>query len=57
VGLVFPGIRLLFASGVSFAVSLNVISDSVLKLIADYWPLVIAFIGLTLLPSAVQKRS
>lgn len=57
VGLVFPGFILLFASGVAFAVSLEVIDQKVLDIVADYWPLVLAFIGLTLFPSAVQRRS
>jgi len=57
IGLVFPGIILLFASGVAFAVSLDVIDQKVLDIVADYWPLVLAFIGLTLFPSAVQRRS
>ena len=56
VGLVFPGIILMFASAVAFAVTLEVINQSMLDTIADYWPLVIAFVGLTLLPTALQDR-
>lgn len=56
VGLVFPGIILLFASGVSFIVSLGIIGQSVTDAITNYWPLILACIGLTLLPSAIQKR-
>lgn len=57
VGLVFPGIILMFASAIAFAVTLDVINQSVLDAVADYWPLVVAFVGLTLLPSALQNRS
>lgn len=56
VGLVFPGIILMFASAVAFAVTLDVIDQKVLDAVADYWPLVVAFVGLTLLPSALQER-
>ena len=56
VGLVFPGIILMFASAVAFTVTLGIIDQSVLDAVADYWPLVVTFIGLTLLPSALQDR-
>jgi hypothetical protein len=56
VGLVFPGIILMFASAVAFAITLGIIDQTVLDAVADYWPLVLAFVGLTLLPSALQDQ-
>lgn len=55
-GLVFPGIILLFTAGVAFLVTLDIINDDAQDIIADYWPLLLAFIGLTLLPSALQEE-
>lgn len=56
VGLVFPGMILLFASGIAFLVTLEIIEESILEAIEDYWPLVISFVGIILLPSALQDR-
>lgn len=53
-GLIFPGIILLFASGIAFLITLDIVEQPVLDTVADYWPLVISFIGLTLLPAALQ---
>lgn len=57
VGLVFPGVILLFASGVAFLITQNVVGEEVQSVVEDYWPLLIAFIGLTILPSALQDES
>lgn len=57
VGLVFPGVVVLFASGVAFLVTQNFINEDAKDIVADYWPLLIAFVGLTLLPSALQDES
>lgn len=56
VGLVFPGVILLFTAGVAFLVTLEVIDEGARDTISDYWPLLLAFIGLTLLPSALQEE-
>ena len=56
-GLVFPGIILLFTAGVAFLITLEIIDDDAQDIIADYWPLLLAFIGITLLlPSALTRR-
>lgn len=55
IGLVFPGVLLLFVSGVAFLVTLDVIDETIQDTVSDYWPLLLAFIGLTLLPSALQE--
>ncbi len=57
VGLVFPGIILLFTSGVAFLVTQNIINQDIQDVVSDFWPLLIAFVGLTLLPSALQDES
>ena len=56
VGLVFPGVILLFVSGIAFLVTLDVIEQETQELVGDYWPLLLAFVGLTLLPSALQEE-
>ncbi len=56
-GLIFPGILLLFISGLAFAVTLDVISQPILDAVADYWPLALTFIGITLLPAALQHAN
>lgn len=56
IGLVFPGVILMFASGIAFLVTLDVIDAEMQSTIADYWPLLLAFLGLTLLPSALQEE-
>lgn len=53
-GLVFPGIILLVTTGVLFVVTLGIITDAMQDFVRDYWPLALAFLGLTLLPSAFQ---
>lgn len=57
VGLVFPGMILLFSSGVALLVTQNIINEDIQDVVADFWPLLIAFIGLTLLPAALQDES
>lgn len=57
VGLVFPGVILLFTSGMAFLVTQNIINDNIQAAVGDYWPLLIAFVGLTILPSALQDES
>jgi hypothetical protein len=56
VGLVFPGVILLFTAGIAFLVTLDVIDEGMRDTISDYWPLLLAFIGITLLPSALQEE-
>lgn len=53
-GLVFPGIILLFTTGILFIGTLGIITDAMQDFVRDYWPLALAFLGLTLLPAAFQ---
>lgn len=55
-GLVFPGIILMFASGIAFLVTLDVIGQGTLDEVKDFWPLLAAVVGLLLFPAAFQKR-
>lgn len=56
VGLVFPGVILLFTAGIAFLVTLDIIDAGMRDTISDYWPLLLAFVGITLLPSALQEE-
>ncbi len=55
-GLVFPGIILMFASGIAFLVTLDVIGPDLTDGVKDFWPLMVAVVGLLLFPAAFQKR-
>ena len=55
-GLVFPGIILMFASGIAFLVTLDVIGPDLTDGVKDFWPLMVAVGGLLLFPAAFQKR-
>lgn len=55
-GLVFPGIILMFASGVAFLVTLDAIGSDMTDVVKDFWPLIVAVVGLLLFPAAFQKR-
>ncbi len=55
-GLVFPGIILMFASGIAFLVTLDVIGPDLTDGVKDFWPLIVAVVGLLLFPAAFQKR-
>ncbi|MBZ0317047.1 MAG: hypothetical protein K8L91_11565 [Anaerolineae bacterium] len=55
-GLVFPGIILMFASGIAFLITLDVIGPDMTDAVKDFWPLIVAVVGLLLFPAAFQKR-
>jgi hypothetical protein len=55
IGLVLPGVILIFASGVALAVTRNLISEDLQQWITDYSPLLLTLIGLTLLPLVLRR--
>lgn len=56
VGLIFPGILLIVASGVGVMVIQELISKGFQEFLVDYMLLIVAFIGLSLIPVALQSR-
>lgn len=54
-GLINVGLLMLLASALALMVTQAIIPDSILDTTADYFPLVIAFIGVTLVPLALRK--
>lgn len=56
VGLIFPGILLIVASGVGVMVTQELISQSFQDFLVDYMMLIVAFVGLSLIPVALQGR-
>jgi uncharacterized membrane protein len=56
-GLLGLAVLLLVAGGVALAVTLEVIPQDAVDTIADYFPLVIAFIGVTLIPLALRRSA
>lgn len=54
-GLIFPGMILIFTSGVIIAVEQNLINQGIQNALSDYWYLLLAFLGLALLPTALQE--
>jgi hypothetical protein len=55
-GLLFPGILLIFASGVAIAVNEEFISKNFQEFVGDYWTVLVAVLGLLLVPTALQER-
>lgn len=56
VGLILPGVTLIFASGVALSVTRDLLSEDFRNLITDYYPLIFTLIGLTLLPVALRRK-
>lgn len=54
-GLIGLGFMVLAAAGISFLVTLDIIPESLIDSISDYWPLIIAFMGITLVPLALRR--
>src|SRR5690606_5780698 len=45
------------SSAVAFLVTLEIIPHDVIDTVADYWPLISAFIGITLIPLALRRSA
>jgi hypothetical protein len=56
IGLLFPAILIIYTSGLSILLTREIIPIEVQKVVLDYSPLVATFIGLSLLPTVIQKR-
>lgn len=56
VGLIFPGILLIVASAVGVMVTQELIQRSFQEFLVDYMLLIVALIGLSLIPVALQER-
>lgn len=56
-GLVGLSILILVAAGVALLVTHEVISPKVTDQVADFWPLAIAFIGITLIPLTLRRSA
>jgi hypothetical protein len=56
-GLLGLAALLLVAAGVALAVTLEAIPQNTVDSIADYFPLVIAFIGVTLIPLTLRRSA
>jgi hypothetical protein len=56
-GLLGLAILFLLAAGVALTVTLELIPPDVVDQVADYFPLLIAFIGLTLIPLALRRSA
>lgn len=56
IGLVFPGILLIFASGIAVMAAQDLLSQPFQEFVVDYMMLIVAFIGLSLIPMAFQER-
>ena len=56
IGLLFPAILLIYSSGVAVLATQDIISPDVQQAVVDYGALVVAFIGLTLIPTALRAR-
>jgi hypothetical protein len=56
VGLIFPGILLIVASGVGVMVTQGLIDRGFQDFLVDYMMLIVAFVGLSLIPVALQGR-
>lgn len=54
-GLIAVGLLVMLAAVISFLVTLEVISQDFLDTVQDYWPLLIAFLGVTLIPLAFRQ--
>jgi hypothetical protein len=55
-GLLFPGILLIFASGIAIAVNEEIISKDLQDFVSDYWMVLLTVLGLLLIPTAMQER-
>lgn len=56
IGLLFPAILLIYSSGIAVLTTQDIISPQVQDAVVNYGALVVAFIGLTLIPTAIQDR-
>lgn len=55
IGLVLPGVMLIFASSVALTLTLDIITQETRDFITDYYPLLVTFFGITLLPAVLRK--
>lgn len=56
IGLLFPAILMIYSSGIAVLTTQDVINQQMQDAVLNYGALVVAFIGLTLIPTAIRER-
>jgi hypothetical protein len=54
-GLIGAGLVMIAAAGVALLVTHELVPQELVDILSDYWPLIIAFIGITLIPLAFRR--